>query len=455
MALAMALPCLNRVKSRTFRRLRVYAMGTWSFFLAIVLASLFSSAAEPGFRELIVDSPLYLTSANCSSFEENRSKAYCARLRVLGHSKQMLDFAKSRIIKLEEVNATYFPTIKGACAVWGGNDSDICRCPYGNLTPAKNRSLWTGRYTTVESYFLDIKLAESRNLVRVTATEVVAWSEFHTPRVVFLILGMALLLLSTILSSWVPLYYTSAMSISIFFVVFFIFQQATRRSGTAFLWSFRSIRTIYGGAFFLFILRYEIFEGMWRAVFLFSILGVFLFGAWLGYCAVRKFVLTPDGEVDIGTVYFVTWAIRMAGTVALSQSAPLPMVIPIIPLGWLASWFADIMFTTAGITGRNQPAGHGADHERPRTPRGRQDGRSPGSGRSPESSRGRSVTPTGSPSTNEALKRLLASPEFAAWAKAGSPTSETNTQPEKEEQEEEQATAGLLGKLGSTRRRLI
>lgn len=42
-----------------------------------------------------------------------------------------------------------------------------------------------------------------------------------------------------------------------------------------------------------------------------------IIGASLGFGAVRKFVLTKDGSIDIGVSIFVTWSIRFFAAVMI------------------------------------------------------------------------------------------------------------------------------------------
>lgn len=53
------------------------------------------------------------------------------------------------------------------------------------------------------------------------------------------------------------------------------------------------------------------------AIFLF--LGIFLSGAALGYWIVRKFVISKDGNVDVGVAQFVKWAMRIIGATSIFQ----------------------------------------------------------------------------------------------------------------------------------------
>ena len=53
------------------------------------------------------------------------------------------------------------------------------------------------------------------------------------------------------------------------------------------------------------------------AIFLLAFIA--LTGAWMGFWAVRSFVLTEDGSIDISTSHFVAWSIRVLAVVLILQ----------------------------------------------------------------------------------------------------------------------------------------
>lgn len=52
---------------------------------------------------------------------------------------------------------------------------------------------------------------------------------------------------------------------------------------------------------------------------IFILLFLILFGAWLGFWAVRKLVLADDGSIDKGVANFVAWSIWILGAVMVLQ----------------------------------------------------------------------------------------------------------------------------------------
>lgn len=53
------------------------------------------------------------------------------------------------------------------------------------------------------------------------------------------------------------------------------------------------------------------------AVFLLAF--IVLLGAWLGFWAVRKLVLTEDGSIDTGVAHFVSWSFRIVASSMILQ----------------------------------------------------------------------------------------------------------------------------------------
>lgn len=75
-------------------------------------------------------------------------------------------------------------------------------------------------------------------------------------------------------------------------------------------------------------------EEFHNPVAVFILVGIILAGAGLGYWLVKKFVISDDGNVDVGVAQFVKWAIRIVGVTFVFQSTL------DFPLGFLvlSSW---------------------------------------------------------------------------------------------------------------------
>ena len=67
------------------------------------------------------------------------------------------------------------------------------------------------------------------------------------------------------------------------------------------------------------ILRRHLFDVWWPQLGLLLLGSVILDGAWLGFWAVRKFILTEDGSVDTKTAQFVEWSIQIVSALLLLQ----------------------------------------------------------------------------------------------------------------------------------------
>lgn len=58
----------------------------------------------------------------------------------------------------------------------------------------------------------------------------------------------------------------------------------------------------------------------------FFLLFISLTGAWLGFWAVRKLILTEDGSIDTTVSQCVAWSIRILGAVMVLQSSLDPLL---------------------------------------------------------------------------------------------------------------------------------
>ncbi|CAH1427438.1 unnamed protein product [Lactuca virosa] len=96
-----------------------------------------------------------------------------------------------------------------------------------------------------------------------------------------LAVGFVLLFLAPFISEWVPFYYTSSMAIGVLVVVLILLYQARKLLPTG-----------RRNAFYLGIMS--------TVVSVFVVLGIILLGAGFGYWLVRKYIISEDGEVDVG-----------------------------------------------------------------------------------------------------------------------------------------------------------
>lgn len=203
-----------------------------------------------------------------------------------------------------------------------------CQCEKDDWRGVQ-KGIWSAVMSPYETRYVDVKIdGEISGSVTVALEQ-----DFQQWRLICLPIGLTLLLLAPIISSWVPFYYSSSMVIGVFLVIIILLFQGmkllpTGRKNIFYL-------TIYGsvlgaGSFLLhqfsmivnsILQSFGMSEEMHNPVALFVLLGIILAGAALGYWIVRKFVISKeDGSVDAGVAQFVKWAMRIIGTTFILQS---------------------------------------------------------------------------------------------------------------------------------------
>ncbi|CAK9319613.1 unnamed protein product [Citrullus colocynthis] len=194
------------------------------------------------------------------------------------------------------------------------------------------KGLWSSTMSPYEVRYIDVKVISATPLsgpVTIAIEE-----DFQQWRLLCLALGFMLLLLAPVVSSWVPFYYSSSMAIGIFLVVLIILFQGmkllpTGRKNVFYLTVYGSV--LGAGSYLVhhfamlvnsILLSFGLKEEMHNPVAIFLLLGIVLSGAALGYWIVRKFVISEDGNVDVGVAQFVKWAMRIIGAMSIFQSTP-------------------------------------------------------------------------------------------------------------------------------------
>jgi uncharacterized membrane protein YeaQ/YmgE (transglycosylase-associated protein family) len=137
--------------------------------------------------------------------------------------------------------------------------------------------------------------------------------------------------MAPVVSSWVPFYYSSAMTLGVLLVVLVLLYQGmkllpTGRKSTMYIVLYGSmvglgtvVLNYFSGLLSTVLMELGFGEDMFSPVAIFVSVAIGLIGAWLGFWGVRKLVLSEDGRVDAGTATFVKWAIRIVGCVMLLQ----------------------------------------------------------------------------------------------------------------------------------------
>ncbi|CAL9073137.1 unnamed protein product, partial [Musa textilis] len=192
-----------------------------------------------------------------------------------------------------------------------------------------SKTAWVKSMSPYEHRILDIWMPPDPSRSIEVSTE----EEFLVHRLVFLVLGIVMMAAAHSLSESVVFYYGGAMTLGIIVVMLVILFQGMRllptgrRSSLAiFLYS-----SIVGfGAFLLgyvsgllrtILVEIGISEDMHYPLVILLLVCLVLAGAWFGYWAVRKFVLTEEGSVDSSVAYFIEWATLILSAVLILQSS--------------------------------------------------------------------------------------------------------------------------------------
>ncbi|XP_073156167.1 uncharacterized protein [Henckelia pumila] len=252
------------------------------------------------------------------------TKVKCERVQIHGLPRlnHLNKFAYSVKVKVSRANPS-------------GRSPSIEMCFHRNLSlgiamcsqdkwEMFTEGLWIKSMSPFDHKLLDIRMGGSYS----ETLEVSLAEEFFLYRVIFLFWGILMMALASWLSESLIFYYSGAMAVGVFLVALMVLFQGMkllptgRKSSLAiFLYS-----CLVGlGTFFLQYVP-RLFRSLLVEMVLFLLVFVTIFGAWLGYWVVRKFVLTEDGSIDIGVSHFVTWAIRIVSSMMILQSSVDPLL---------------------------------------------------------------------------------------------------------------------------------
>ncbi|BBH05886.1 Uncharacterized conserved protein DUF2215 [Prunus dulcis] len=304
----------------------------------------------------------------------------CERVHIRGLSrlKYLGKFAHTAKLKISATNSSIrIPAIE--VCLHRNTSLGIGMCPHSQWEKVAKVS-WSGSMSPFEHKLLDIRTAGSS----LESFEVSIEEEFFRYRLIFLILGIIIMSLASLLSKSLVFYYSSGMAIGVVLVILIVLFQGMKLLPTGrknslaiFVYSslvglgsfllryipglLRSILTEIGVSEDMYnpvvsscfiekrrcvlidakskfkflngmipqrlgstLSLYVLYVGLaylflWLAIFLLAF--VFLAGAWLGFWAVRKLVLTEDGSIDIMTSQFVYWSIQIVGALMTFQSS--------------------------------------------------------------------------------------------------------------------------------------
>ncbi|XP_015578522.1 uncharacterized protein LOC8283377 [Ricinus communis] len=303
---------------------------TFSFFCSIV------SAQE---RSLVVgESSKLQLSPSLQVFKSPGTKpgslVLCERVYIHG---------LSRLKNLQKFSHTLKVTISHSSSSLRRPNVEVCfhrnaslatgMCPQGKWEKV-DKGPWVRAMSPFDHKILDVRMAGSslENL------ELSIEEEFYLYRVIFLILGIVMLSVASALSKSLAFYYSSAMAIGIILVTLVVLFQGmkllpTGRKNSLAIFVYSSLVGL--GSFLLryvpgllrsLLVEIGISEDMYYPLAIFLVAFVVLAGAWMGFWAVRKLVLTEEGSVDISTSYFVAWSIRILGVIMILQSSLDPLL---------------------------------------------------------------------------------------------------------------------------------
>ncbi|KAL5058997.1 hypothetical protein RYX36_030601 [Vicia faba] len=275
-------------------------------------------------------SPSLLLDNSDTEGVKNKNVKLCERVQVSGISR----------LKLRSYANSYHITLAPSVAIPERLHAKIKICFHRNNTlgwcqcekdewRGVQKGIWSAVMSPYETRYVDVRIhGELPGSVTIALEE-----GFQQWRLISLAVGLILLLLAPIISSWVPFYYSSSMAIGIFLVVIIILFQGmkflpTGRKNFFYLAIYGSV--LGAGSFLLhqfsmivnsILQSFGMSEEMHNPVALFVLLGIVLAGAALGYWIVRRFVISKeDGSVDAGVAQFVKWAMRIIGATFILQS---------------------------------------------------------------------------------------------------------------------------------------
>ncbi|KAJ9177384.1 hypothetical protein P3X46_012608 [Hevea brasiliensis] len=209
----------------------------------------------------------------------------------------------------------------------------IGMCPQGKWEKVDKGS-WVRAMSPFDHKLLDIRMASSS----LETLELSIEEEFLVYRVVFLILGIVMLSVASSLSKSLAFYYSSAMAIGIILVILVVLFQGmkllpTGRKNSLAIFIYSSLVGMGSfllrylpGLFHSVLVEIGISEDMYYPLTIFLLAFFVLAGAWMGFWAVRKLVLTEEGSVDMSTSVFVAWSIRILAVIMILQSSLDPLL---------------------------------------------------------------------------------------------------------------------------------
>ncbi|KAF3970358.1 hypothetical protein CMV_005939 [Castanea mollissima] len=322
--------------SGSAKPVRISARFPCLLFLAISAWASIASATEPS---LVVGESTRLQLShglpvNTSTGSKPGTSVVCERVHIRGLPRLKNLGKISHVVKVNVLQRDpSIRTSKTEVCFHRNVSLGIGMCPQG-LWEKVVKGSWVRSMSPFDHRILDIRTAGSS----LEPFEVSIEEEFYLYRIICLILGIVLMSLASPLSKSLVFYYGGAMSIGVILVILIILFQGmkllpTGRRNSLAIFMYSSVVGL--GSF---LLRYlpgllrtilteiGISEDMYNPLAIFLLAFLVLTGAWMGFWAVRKLVLTEDGSIDISTSHFVAWSIRILAAVMILQSSADPLL---------------------------------------------------------------------------------------------------------------------------------
>ncbi|CAM6042847.1 unnamed protein product [Sphagnum compactum] len=324
------------------------------YWLLILVCCASAASAYRGSDDVAVGEPVTLQMLQVDGYVESspglkpEDLSACTRVRIPGQSrlKNIGKFADTMRVIVDVVKPSH---AKVELCFHKNASLGLAQCAKESWQLIEKGS-WTGVMSPFETRFLDIRTLVSQSY-SVVSLDISVQEEQRAYRLVFLALGMTLLLMAPVVSSWVPFYYSSAMTLGVLLVVLVLLYQGmkllpTGRKSTMYIVLYGSmvglgtvVLNYFSGLLSTVLMELGFGEDMFSPVAIFVSVAIGLIGAWLGFWGVRKLVLSEDGRVDAGTATFVKWAIRIVGCVMLLQTSHDPMfALLALVLGSTVAW---------------------------------------------------------------------------------------------------------------------
>ncbi|KAJ6420303.1 hypothetical protein OIU84_030257 [Salix udensis] len=259
----------------------------------------------------------------------------CERVGIHGYPRltNLNKFCHSLMLKISPSNSTLRRPNVEVCFHRNASRA-IGMCTQGEWEKVDKGGSWARAMSPYAHKLLDIRMAGSSPETLELSIE----EEFFLYRVVFLILGVFMLSIASSFSKSLVFYYSSAMAFGIILVILVVLFQGmkllpTGQKSSLAIFLYSSLVGL--GTFLLrylpgllhsILMEMGLGEDMYYPLAIFLLSFIALTGAWMGFWAVRSFVLTEDGSIDISTSHFVAWSIRVLAAVLILQSSLDPLL---------------------------------------------------------------------------------------------------------------------------------